>query len=273
MVDEKQKLKSASAKNSSDVAATVKVEEAGKDHNGVKVKKVAVDGSVRKRESDSGGQQAGKDKTVVKVKKEAVEASGKVKKESESGVEIGKQKVVTVKKESSSVKTEKGGSGKSNVSTVKIVKKQSGKLVTKNGKTTVVKEEEKEKQKKVYELPGQKHDPPEERDPLRIFYQSLHEQIPTSEMAELWMMEHGLLPKDRAKKAYERKLKRQQQQKLGTPTKPSPSAKQSMRKVEKDVISNGKSKTVVTKVFKVNRDDHSDDEFLLQPKKKLKLGH
>ncbi|GAU14229.1 hypothetical protein TSUD_307890 [Trifolium subterraneum] len=39
---------------------------------------------------------------------------------------------------------------------------------------------------KVYSLPGQKHDPPEEKEPLRIFYESLSKQIPTSEMAEFW---------------------------------------------------------------------------------------
>jgi hypothetical protein len=41
-------------------------------------------------------------------------------------------------------------------------------------------------EKKVYSLPGQKFDPPEEREPLRIFYESLSKQIPSSEMAEFW---------------------------------------------------------------------------------------
>ncbi|KAL5999899.1 hypothetical protein ACLOJK_034576 [Asimina triloba] len=43
-----------------------------------------------------------------------------------------------------------------------------------------------EKEKKVYDLPGQKHDPPEQRDPLRIFYESLYKQLPESEMAAFW---------------------------------------------------------------------------------------
>eukprot|EP00268_Persea_americana_P004829 TRINITY_DN1156_c1_g1_i1.p1 TRINITY_DN1156_c1_g1~~TRINITY_DN1156_c1_g1_i1.p1 ORF type:complete len:203 (-),score=53.22 TRINITY_DN1156_c1_g1_i1:764-1372(-) len=73
--------------------------------------------------------------------------------------------------------------------------------------------------KKVYTLPGQKFDPPEEREPLRIFYESLSKQIPSSEMAEFWMMEHGLLSPERAKKAYERKQRRQQQLRMGTPIK------------------------------------------------------
>lgn len=78
------------------------------------------------------------------------------------------------------------------------------------------------REKKVFSLAGQKHDPPEEvllliflqgaimpflvsacercflvnemavlllvlqREPLRIFYESLSKQIPTSEMAEFW---------------------------------------------------------------------------------------
>ncbi|MCL7047326.1 hypothetical protein MKW94_022032 [Papaver nudicaule] len=74
--------------------------------------------------------------------------------------------------------------------------------------------------KKVFTLAGQKYDPPEEREPLRIFYESLSKQIPSSEMAEFWMMEHGLLPSERAKKAYARKLKRMQQIRNGTPIKP-----------------------------------------------------
>ncbi|CAK9184877.1 unnamed protein product [Ilex paraguariensis] len=49
-------------------------------------------------------------------------------------------------------------------------------------KTTTVKT----KEKKVFSLPGQKYDHPEEREPLRIFYESLSEQIPSSEMAEFW---------------------------------------------------------------------------------------
>ncbi|GAA0141439.1 hypothetical protein LIER_02581 [Lithospermum erythrorhizon] len=75
------------------------------------------------------------------------------------------------------------------------------------------------KEKKVYDLPGQKRDPPEERDSLRIFYESLYEQVPTSEMAAVWMMESGLLPRDKAAKVFERKQKKAQQQKLGSPMK------------------------------------------------------
>ncbi|KAF4377219.1 hypothetical protein G4B88_009211 [Cannabis sativa] len=61
-----------------------------------------------------------------------------------------------------------------------------------SSKATTSKVTTKVKQKKVYTLAGQKFDPPEEREPLRIFYESLSKQIPSSEMAEFWMMEHGV---------------------------------------------------------------------------------
>ncbi|KAJ6823156.1 uncharacterized protein M6B38_385205 [Iris pallida] len=97
------------------------------------------------------------------------------------------------------------------------VKKKTSSLSSKTvTKTATVKAKS---ERKVYTLPGQKHDPPEEREPLRIFYESLSNQIPTSEMAEFWMMEHGLLSPERAKKAYERKQKRQHQIRSGTPIK------------------------------------------------------
>nr|GEU61818.1 proteoglycan 4-like [Tanacetum cinerariifolium] len=93
--------------------------------------------------------------------------------------------------------------------------------------TTVVKKRE----KKVYSLPGQKFDVPEEREPLRIFYESLSKQIPSSEMAEFWLMEHGMLSPERAKKAYEKKQRRQKQIRMGTPIKsPPPSRGESSKK-------------------------------------------
>ncbi|KAH7433330.1 hypothetical protein KP509_07G064100 [Ceratopteris richardii] len=135
------------------------------------------------------------------------------------------------------------------------------------------------KGKKVYELPGQKHDPPEERDPLRIFYESLYRQNPKSEMAQIWMMEHGLLSPEAAKKALERKKKIQLNQKLGIPIKSS--SKGSATKTEKIslkptvitpdrkiFISNGDSKVK----RKLSMDSDSDDDKPLRPKKKLVAG-
>ena len=55
---------------------------------------------------------------------------------------------------------------------------------------------------------GQKRDTPDETDSLRKFYSSLRLQKPESEMAEMWLMEHGLLPEDEQKKAYKKMLAR-----------------------------------------------------------------
>ncbi|PIN10541.1 hypothetical protein CDL12_16868 [Handroanthus impetiginosus] len=80
----------------------------------------------------------------------------------------------------------------------------------------------KTREKKMYSLPGQKYDVPEEREPLRLFYESLSKQIPSSEMAEFWLMEHGLLSPERAKKAYEKKQRKQKVLRTGTPVKSPP---------------------------------------------------
>lgn len=61
-------------------------------------------------------------------------------------------------------------------------------------------------ERKEYELPGQKRDTPEEGDSMRKFYVSLRKQKPGSEMAVVWLMEHGLLPEAEADKAYKRWL-------------------------------------------------------------------
>ncbi|MQM16443.1 hypothetical protein Taro_049400, partial [Colocasia esculenta] len=118
--------------------------------------------------------------------------------------------------------------------------------------------------KKVYSLPGQKHDPPEEREPLRIFYESLSKQIPSSEMAEFWMMEHGLLPPEKAKRAYARKQKRQQQLWTGTPIKTSkPERPQSTKKLQL-------SKNADSKFRKRVSYSDDDDGFIILKHKKAK---
>ncbi|XP_010691867.2 uncharacterized protein LOC104905118 isoform X1 [Beta vulgaris subsp. vulgaris] len=70
----------------------------------------------------------------------------------------------------------------------------------------------------MYDFPGQKRDPPEQRDPLRIFYETLYQQKPTSELAAVWMMESGLLPLKEAKQVYENKMKKKNQ-KITSPVK------------------------------------------------------
>jgi hypothetical protein len=56
---------------------------------------------------------------------------------------------------------------------------------------------------------GQKRDPPDEEDSLRKFYVSLRAQRPDSIMAEVWLMEHGLLEDAKAhEKAHKAFVKR-----------------------------------------------------------------
>ncbi|XP_016900054.1 uncharacterized protein LOC103488185 isoform X3 [Cucumis melo] len=67
----------------------------------------------------------------------------------------------------------------------------SSKTTTKTTTTTTA--TAKVREKKIFNLPGQKYDPPEEREPLRIFYESLSKQIPASEMAEFWILKGSSL--------------------------------------------------------------------------------
>ncbi|XP_073289981.1 uncharacterized protein [Primulina huaijiensis] len=155
----------------------------------------------------------------------------------------------------------------------------------KGGKAGDTDKDIKKRERKVFHLPGQKRDPPEERDPLRIFYETLYKQVPTSEMASIWMMEFGLLSKDEAKKVFEKKQKRAQQQKLGTPTKTVVVKKKAesvtiVRKSAASPISVQKKKTasskVVTKQSKKRKskdnssEDDTDEDFGVGVKKEKK---
>ncbi|KAF0910612.1 hypothetical protein E2562_003044 [Oryza meyeriana var. granulata] len=73
----------------------------------------------------------------------------------------------------------------------KIKKKADTKEDGKKGPATRKGDAEKvKKEKRVYDLPGQKHDPPPERDPLRIFYESLYQQVPTRPETEVTTQNH-----------------------------------------------------------------------------------
>ncbi|KAA8521823.1 hypothetical protein F0562_012506 [Nyssa sinensis] len=133
----------------------------------------------------------------------------------------------------------------------------SSKTVTTTVKTRV---------KKVYTLPGQKYDVPEEREPLRIFYESLSKQIPSSEMAEFWMMEHGLLSPERAKKAYEKKQRKQKQLWSGTPIKSPPLL--APRKPESSKKQQQAPKNEVKTKKRIMNDSDDDDDFILSPKRR-----
>ncbi|KAB5553227.1 hypothetical protein DKX38_010538 [Salix brachista] len=177
-----------------------------------------------------------------------IEASMKVKRIEISSKQ--KQPVVDSKQKSVSAVTTKAE--------VKLKSASSSSKTTTTTTTTRV------RQKKVYSLPGQRCDPPEEREPLRIFYESLSKQIPDSEMAEFWMMEHGLLSPERAKRAHEKKQRKQKMQRLGTPiksTKPSASKPKSFQKLQQT------SKNGDLKAKRKINNDSDDNDFILSPKR------
>ncbi|GER25567.1 calpain-type cysteine protease family [Striga asiatica] len=151
---------------------------------------------------------------------------------------------------------------KSTVSASKMVKKTS--TQSKGATTTVTKT----RVKKVYSLPGQKFDVPEEREPLRIFYESLSKQIPSSEMAEFWLMEHGMLSPERAKKAYEKKQRKQKQLRTGTPIKSPPPFIPSKPESSKRPQQAPKNGEVKAKKRIGNDSDDDDDDFVLSHKRR-----
>ncbi|KAL3650805.1 hypothetical protein CASFOL_007208 [Castilleja foliolosa] len=132
---------------------------------------------------------------------------------------------------------------------------------------TVTKTVTKTRVKKVFSLPGQKFDVPEEREPLRIFYESLSKQIPSSEMAEFWLMEHGMLSPDKAKKALEKKQRKQKQLRLGTPIKSPPppaSNRPESSKRPQTVPRNGEMKAKK----RIANDSDDEDDFVLSHKRR-----
>ncbi|RLN39078.1 ABC transporter F family member 4 [Panicum miliaceum] len=154
-------------------------------------------------------------------------------------------------------------------------KKRKKRVGVKEGaKMTIVKGEKVKKERKVYELPGQKHDPPADRDPLRIFYESLYEQIPTSDMAATWLMEWGLLPLDVARKFFEKK----QGQKLKSPVKTTVSKRKPTSPTKTPASSAMKSvsakksagKPTSQKKRKASSESDDDDDFVMAPKAKTK---
>ncbi|KAL9225766.1 hypothetical protein vseg_001654 [Gypsophila vaccaria] len=162
-------------------------------------------------------------------------------------------------------------------------------------KATQQEQDAKKRPKKVYDLPGQKRDPPEERDPLRIFYETLYQQKPSSELAAVWMMESGLLPVEEAKKVYEKKMKKAKNQRVTSPAKPVKTEKETHSVTVKKKVqtstqksSTKKKTTVSTSVSKVSKqskkpkaesseedpssDEESEEEFDPTPQKSGKKG-
>ncbi|XP_028802108.1 uncharacterized protein LOC114757275 [Neltuma alba] len=189
--------------------------------------------------------------TAVKVKSSAQDGSSKGKIDSSSNK----------KKIDSSSRHQPDSKMKSVTVTKSEVKSKTTSSSSKTTKTATTKVRE----KKVYSLPGQKHDPPEEKEPLRIFYESLSKQIPSSEMAEFWLMEHGLLSPERAKKAFEKKQRKQKENRLGTPAKPSkPSSKPESSQKQQRASKNGDLKAKK----RIANESDDDDDFILSSKRK-----
>ncbi|XP_057477362.1 uncharacterized protein LOC130765048 [Actinidia eriantha] len=201
--------------------------------------------------------------TVVKVKPPSQDGSSKPK----SDPSLTKKKIIE-----SSTKRPVDLKPRSTPTATKIEVKakttsSSSKTTTTTTKTTTKTTTVKTREKKVYSLAGQKFDVPEEREPLRIFYESLSKQIPSSEMAEFWMMEHGLLSPERARKAYEKKQIRQKQIRMGTPIKsplPRPPSKPESSKMQQQASKNGDVKAKK----RIIRESDDDDDFILSPKRR-----
>ncbi|KAG0503049.1 hypothetical protein HPP92_003121 [Vanilla planifolia] len=199
---------------------------------------------------------------LPKVKKEEGEdiEDEKFQKKKNSGTRtVKKEPLVITKKEEEEEEPEKKN---------KKRKREEKKKKVKNLKVAASrqKDEISKKEKKVYELPGQRHDPPEMRDPLRIFYETLYEKVPTSEMAAFWMMEWGLLPAGEARKVYEKKLLKSQNQKLNSPSKPKVISVKKSTTIKAKKTSIATSKTIVKtskerkKVSDSDADDDGDDD-------------
>ncbi|XP_049353952.1 uncharacterized protein LOC125818509 [Solanum verrucosum] len=199
--------------------------------------------------------------SVVKVKPNSnnqVGSSSKPKFDSS----VIKKKVIQI---SSKPSADSKGKSAINVSKTEV----KGKTTSTSSKT-VTKTQTKTRVKKVYSLAGQKFDVPEEREPLRLFYESLSKQIPSSEMAEFWLMEHGLLSPERSKKVFEKKQRKQKQIRMGTPIKSPPPrpfiSKAESSKKPQQASKNGDIKA--KKRLKSDSSDDDDDEFILSPKRR-----
>ncbi|RDX61151.1 hypothetical protein CR513_60647, partial [Mucuna pruriens] len=119
----------------------------------------------------------------------------------------------------------------------------SSKTITKTTTTKV-------RERKVYSLPGQKHDPPEQKEPLRIFYE---------------LMEHGLLSPERAKKAFEKKQRKQKELRTGTPVKSSkPQTKTGTSQKQPQASKNGDIKAKK----RIISESDDDDDFILSHKRR-----
>lgn len=84
------------------------------------------------------------------------------------------------------------------------------------------------------------------------------------------MMEWGLLPVEAAKKVYEKKLKKAQQQKLGSPVKTTSVKKTATVSVKRKKETLSKTAVKVTKKRKASDSEADDDEDFIMHKRAIK---
>ena len=199
-------------------------------------------------------------------------------------VEVKKEEVLDEKKQDGVLNEKKSttsgtGKGKGTGKKVSGVKKAgSGKKPAtekKGGKSAGDgKGEDKKKPRKVYDMPGQTRDTPDEEDPLRRFYTSLLEQIPSSEMAKKWCVIHGLVSIEEAKKwvaKYGKKsapatAKKRNVSAVGG----KPAAKKATKKASTGKPAAKKAKATSVKKATYKEDPSDSDEEVI-PKKRLKV--
>lgn len=89
-------------------------------------------------------------------------------------------------------------------------KKKAAKPIKAAKKTKKAKDEEEDGEEVDPEskLPGQKYSTPPEGDELRIFYETLYQQKPTSKMAEKWCLEYGVLSYEKANELFNKMKKK-----------------------------------------------------------------
>ena len=117
---------------------------------------------------------------------------------------------------------------------------------------------------------GHKRDTPDETDSLRKFYQSLRAQKPESEMAETWLMEHGLPPEEEQKKAHKKMLASRGKGKSAPAKRPVSASKPRPPAAKKPKTEPGSAKP--KKAVAVDDDDSDDDAPLASLKRSGVLG-
>lgn len=117
-----------------------------------------------------------------------------------------------------------------------------------NNDIAEAKEEEEETAVQIGDIanlkPGQKKPTPAPANGDRVFYETLLEQMPDSEMAQDWCLEYGVLSDKEAAKLYAKVQKRKQNPtpvKKAAPVKPTPAPAPAATSAKKK----GKGKTII----------------------------